>query len=481
METPEVVVAQPDAEVVTETPAVETAVEVVEQPQTSDDLWASVDLSFETPTPDETDNSGQDDQTPETVVEPPQSEEVEDEPEAETPSADEGSETIAESPYKLNRKDLRKAEAQLITPFRDPETPIEDVLKSMYEFNPIRTRELTEAVAKDLVSAYPDDVLQAVTGIEGITVEQVKQAVSGQPTATVPDIENSDYQAAIDTLTEIYGDNWRDPANDAELIGDDALYVPALRDALKKQDTTEKDAEIQALKTQLEELKPTVESIKTEQQASFERQMNDAYKTAAVEYRGRIEGKVIPQLLQEAGMVVSEADTAEVKGVKELVNGAFQSVNEYASDFDLFASHDFSGKDQLLKVVSRVDKFLNDASKAQAEASRATKDAVRQRYSAEAESLRQQAMMEEDTLAVLTQKAAKEFLASPRLAPVVKLLERNADLERLVNQSAVRPELLGSATSAGGESWADRVKAAAATGVNPFEMDISNVPTGITR
>jgi hypothetical protein len=365
-------------------------------------------------------------------------------------------------PFSFSRKELRKVEKEVLVPFRNPEVPINDVVTAFHKFNPLRTEEMVQTLVESAISAYPDDWVKQITGLD-LTVEDIKNLANAEP-QTPHRPEQSDDDSTEKYLTGLYGEEWRDKANDANLLDDDVQTARAYRQvlelkALVKNGDPEKQAKLDKAISELEELKPQVDAFKKYQDAQFENERSAIYNATVQEYRGAIEQHVIPKLFKEVGLETSEQDTDTVKNMKEYVRDRFSPVYGEASDFDMFVGQSYSGKDALGKTAQRVKTYFENAADFRAKAKTATKtDAAS--HIEKADSLEQLALKEQNTLKVLYKAAATEFVSSPQMKSLIGVLEENANLRRQQSKSG-RKEIIGSTvTSTDPNAWKEELKKA---------------------
>lgn len=437
----------------TEAPVAETVVETPtesapEAPSTSEDVW-STPFEFTAEEETEAPTEGQEPEAEITPVAPETDETaevVEEEDEAEPIQL----EASADKPAPLSRRKLREVEDKVLIPFRDPDADVLDAYAGLHEINPARAEALAQALIQESIEQYPDHWAQVLTGIDGVTVESLKQKYSNvEPTQVTDGLQSE----AEKQLTEFYGDSWRDPANDHEILDEHLPFVKAFREQTGKesQALSEKELEIQKLQEELNSLRPEVESIKTAQQAEFELRVTQAKDAAVSEYQAQIEKRSLPHLFEQAGLKVSESDTDAVKGVKEYIQGQFKSQEGFMSPFEQFAVTQFSKRDDLGKIIARVDKYLDEATKAEVKA-KTTKDANEvRRLEGIAQARRQDAKAEQDRLTVLHKAASQEFV---KTIPVMGILEELADANRRL---ALRGEIVGTTAAAVNSTWRDSI------------------------
>lgn len=403
-------------------------------------------------------------------VEPPAPEVSESKPEGEEAVTEEP-ETPAETEeepvpahFKLKRAELRQFEEDFLVPFRDPEADVMTAVEALYKFLPTRTTAMVESMLQESAKAYPEQWLAAITGVEGLTVEQVKKALERpEGTPIAPEQTDLAFSEEMKALTARYGEDWKDPEKDYLLGDDDRWAASLIRDALSVQAKAKQEGseELTKLKEELAELKPQIDEIKSASKLAFENDVDAEYQKSVRDYREAVETKAFPVIFKERGLDVSETDAEEVKGVKEAVTAAFKPpYGNFNSDFDMFTTYQFSQREEFAKTLKRVDTYKRQAAEKQIQSKNETDKAKAERLASEAASLNNQAEMEQDTITVWTQKAADEFLKTPRMSAMTKLLETNADLQRRLAQVTDRPELIGSAAvAANGNSWQDGVKA----------------------
>lgn len=383
-------------------------------------------------------------------------------------------------PAPLSRRKAERVVKGIIEPLRDPNTPIHDVLSALSEFHPTRTQQLAEAIVNESVQTFPDAWLQSITGLD-VTVDQIKAwAATGgsQPANTAPVQSNGEEaNELVKELNEIYGDDWKNPANDENLLEADVSVVKALRAQMAQNEAySALQKELEEAKSQLGEIKPQIEQIKTAQEAEFEQAMMNAYTNEIETYRSKVEGSSIPKVLEAKGLVTRDSDPPEIKAVKEMVAARFKPIEGYGSDFDIFLEKQFSGREPMHKAMTRVTQYLAEATKLEGESRRANgyESSV---LKTKADSLKQQAALEQDALTVWTRKAAAEFLDTSHVKPIIELLQQNADLQRRI-QATGRPEIVGQTAAIGENGWRAQIKEAKEQGVNPFDIDISGILGG---
>lgn len=459
-----------------ETPEVTETVEVETPELSGDERWEAIDLSAKlTPEVEEAEEATETEDKPE-ATDDDDRDETEDELSPSAPLPDEEAEasdiedeepdladvTASEGkPTQLSRRKLREVEKNVINPFRDPETPINEVLHAFEQFHPTRTHELRQAIVNESARQSPNEWVQALTGIPEITVEKVKELVERE--SQLPQVETAnDTETIKEYLTTYYGDSWQDPANDEALLVDDRKFIAAFRRQVELENTTkEKDSvwqqKFDSVQKELESLKPQIESFEQARQAEEARIVDTTYQNSVNEYRSKIEQKSLPKLFTDLNLTPNEADTDSVKEVKDFIKARFNPVYGEASDFDLYMTNEFSARETVGKIIHRVDNLLRNAAVAEAKAKSSASQADAARHASDASALKNQALMEQDAMTVLARKAAQEFLSSSHVAPVMKVLEENADLQRRLNANG-RVETIGSAALPNGNGWRDDLK-----------------------
>lgn len=378
-------------------------------------------------------------EVPEEKVEEPETEEPEEELQVE------------EIPTKkFSRTRLRQIEKEVLIPLTDPDVDVKDAFEALRNLAPQRTQEILASAVRESATAYPDDWLQVITGIEGITVDGIKEKFSDVEQAK----SEPQFADAEQRLTELYGEDWRDPNNDGEMLDEDKFLAQILRTIDGQKGV--KDQEIEALRKQLDELQPKIDEVTTAQEAEFQARFQETFNNSVNEFRGKVEKSALPKLFEETGLNDSADDTDSVKALKASIRQSFEPEYDLESAFDRFLMHGYEQKEMVGKVIGRVGKYLEQAAQAEVLAMKDKKNA--DRYKAEARSLRQQADDERDALTVLTRKAAKSFLESPYNAARMKVLEENADLQRRLSQVTGRKEVVGQTVPSMSDPWRDKIK-----------------------
>lgn len=443
-----------------------------DESEESDDAEVSDDVTEETAFPSEDELADADDAEPVNL---------EDQPEDDY-SEQELLDLDLDRPAPLSRRKAEKVVKGIIEPLRDPNTPIADVLTALAEFHPTRTQQLAESIVTESVQAYPDDWLRTITGLD-VTVDQVKEwAALGrrEPSNPAPAVGNSlENDETVAELDEAYGDIWRDPANDNQMLPADLPIAKAIRAQIQQsEEYAALQRELEATKLKLNEIQPQIESIKTAQEAEYEQFVNTTFAQEVDQYRQKVETNSIPKVLEAKGLLPRDADSEEVKEAKQLLASRFQPIEGYGSDFDIFLEKQFSGRDSMGKAMKRVAGYLSEAAKVEAEARRAVNVQHAQVLKTKANGLREQAISEQDALTVWTRKAASEFLETAHVKPILHLLEQNADLQRRL-QVTGRPEIVGQTAAIGGDGgFKSTIQQAKEQGVNPFDVDISSLLGG---
>jgi hypothetical protein len=384
----------------------------------------------------------------------PESGEEKAKPEEEKEDDDEPEIALADidpsKPPKLSRRQREKAVADIIDPFRDPSVPTEDVFNRLYALDPDRATSLVNTAVEKSVSSFPDEWLSQILG-ETVTVADVKAKLS---TPTQAQAESDTFSEIEKSLTETYGDAWKDASRDDELLSEDKAFVQAIRayrsdEAAKNQQLSDSEKKIAELE---QKLNTELGSIKDAQTQQIQQDTESLYEQSVGEYRGDLEKKSLAKVFEDAGLNPSENDTPDVKAIKEFVTARFDF--NKSGDFDRFVGTEFSDREKAQTIIARVDQNFKDAAKAEAEAKRATGDQAAQ-LRTQAKALRNKAQMEKATLTVLHRTAAQEFLGKA-LAPVMNVLKQNADLRRQLSQT--RPELVNGAAAAAGDGWKERLQ-----------------------
>lgn len=431
--------------------------------QSADDKWNAIDFSAKE----------------ENEVEPVPAESAVEEEGAAAEVVDESTETVEEDelpelsavessdgvPLPLSRKIFREVEAKTLTRLRNPDAPVADVIQGFSEFHPQRWAEVEKTIGVEFVHKsaedFPNEWLQAITGIEGLTVDQVKELVARPDVQTSAEVEPID---EIETyLTEFYGEDWKDPQKDHLLSADDVNAAKLARQLRILQDNntandSKQQTKIDALQKSLDEIMPQIEAVQTEQKLELERLEHQYYTTGVNDYRRAIEQRIMPKVFTEAGLDANENDSDAVKAVKDEIKSAFTSKYDEngGAEFDLYLSYQFPKREMLGKVVQRVDALLANEGKLKAQADKKASspdDAARLRK--EAASIRQQADTEQATLAVLHLEAARDFVKSK--SALMAVLDENAQLQRQLGMNGRRVEIVGSA-SANGQTFVESLK-----------------------
>jgi hypothetical protein len=470
--------------------AVDDGTEYVEV-SNSDEYWDAFDLSeYLTDSDEEAEET--DDAEGEKPAFPSEDSDVDAEGYAETEELDDEEPEFTEEellavdldrPAPLSRRKAERVVKGIIEPLRDPNTPIDDVLTAMAEFHPTRTQQLAEAIVAESVNSYPEEWLRSITGLD-VSVEQIRQwAEQGgsTPSNTAPiptQQDTTELNAAVSELDELYGASWRDPANDERLLDSDRTLARTVRSQMAQQDAySALQQELEQTKSQLNEIKPQIDDIRTAQEREFEQSVIQTYQNTVADYRQKVETNAIPKVLAIKGLVPRESDSDEVRAVKEVIASRFQPFEGYGSDFDVFLEKQFSGREAMTKAIQRVGANLAEATRLEAQ-SKFAPPADAHVLQLKANAIKEQAIMEQDALTVWTRKAAAEFLDSPMVQPMVQLLEQNADMARRL-QGVGRREIVGQTTAIGAEGGLQaRLQEAKSQGVNPFDVDISELLGG---
>lgn len=479
-ETQEIEVAQetPQAEEPAQEPIVEQSIE---------DKWDSLDLTSVLSEPSEEPQKTDDATAPseDAAAFPSEGTETDaEEAEIEERTDEELLQLDLDKPAPLSRRKAQKIVESVIEPLRDTSTPIKDVLSAMAEFHPTRTQELAEAIVADSLQAYPNEWIKSLTGLD-LTVEQIKdwaEKGGSSPSNTAPTptpVEDPEIEALINELNDVYGESWKDPLKDAEIMDADKAVVMAMRNTLAQNSAFESlKKELEDTKAQLGEIKPQVDNLASNQNAELEQSVISTFTAEVDAYRGKVEQNSVPKILENKGLLPKESDAPEVKAVKDFVASRFQPIDGYGSDFDIFLEKQFSGRESMTKAMKRVADNLIEASRLEVLATRAGNPQEAQVNLTKARALKEQALDEQDALTVWTRKAATEFLDTPMVKPIVELLEQNAELRRRVNASG-RPEIIGQTAATGDNGGIRaRVQEAKQQGVNPFDLDISDLLGG---
>lgn len=351
---------------------------------------------------------------------------------------------------RLNK--LEKRDKTLLEPFRDHNVPIQEAWTALANYMPTRAEELQSQILDASLKAYPNEVMSALLDKEGVTVDSVKAALEGKAESASKDAdrlsevpafaEQPEVKLLIDELDNTYGDDWRDPSKDGNLIDEDKLAVQSLRSMLATEAKQAKlnsqlQSQLEQARSQIEQLTPEVEGIKTEQQTQFEQDKKSAFTTFAQTYQNEIKEASVPSVLEEQGLTINDNDTESVKAVKSLVNSRFESQNGYDSDFQFFMENGYSQSDTVRTITDRVIRNIADASDAEVRAKRTNNAEEAKKLTARAEQLKSLVKDEQSTLTVLASQAASEYL-SKEFSPILKVLEENANLKKQTKQT--RPE-----------------------------------------
>lgn len=418
----------------------------VEDPVTADSLWSS-----ETPVIEE-------EAKPDEGIPP-----------AEAPAASEEipaqggtpAEEVEEAyDFKLNRKELREIDKDFLSPFRNPDIPITQAYEALASRWPKRAEALAQEILDTSIAKHPDQWMSALLGTE-ITVDKVKERLNSEPQPSTIATPNEGIARSIQVLTDEYGESWRDPAND-ENIADpsERAAIQGFRTQLATIEASE--AGKSALQEELTGLRSRFETIEKTQEVEFQNKITATHQTFSSEYREKIESGGLQKLLTDKSLVVSENDTPEVKGVKELVQSQFKPYHDMASNFDIFVMKEFTDRESFAKIIKRTDANLAEAAASSLKAQRAENDADRQRFEREVTAYKAEADREQDSLQVFYHKAASEFLETTN-APIMKLLEQNANLMRQLAANGERMEIVGGGVAPlanGNNGWSDKIASA---------------------
>ena len=145
--------------------------------------------------------------------------------------------------------------------------------------------------------------------------------------------------------------------------------------------------------------------------------------------------------MKDLGLETDERDIAEVKNVKSTLQSLFEPMDEYISDFDLFAVHKFSKAETLNKLMTRVGNNLANAELLEVQSTREKDKEKSVNLRDQAKNLRAEAYRDKDSLIVLRNNALKEFVKSPKVSSIMDLLEANANQQRQIAQLTGRPEM----------------------------------------
>lgn len=388
----------------------------------------------------------------------------------ETLTDDEKSQVNLPKPARRKLRALEKLEKAVLNPIRDTDTPIADAWKAISEFHPTRAQELAQAIAQESIRAYGDQWLPVILEREGITKEQIvnaldkKQDAPASPSPTTSDIpsltDRPEVQELVKYLDETY-DDWRDESKDEDLLDDDRLAVKSLRAQLAQEEALR--SQLAKAKEEIDSLKPEVDSIKENQQTEYEKRLEAAANEARTEYRSKVDSRVLPKVFDDLGLNPTESDPDGIKAVKSLIKSKYEADGEYISDFEHFAQSRFSERDNLEKVVRRVTKNLDDAASKTLQAQTLKDKSQADKLLSEASRLKELAQDEQDTIAVLLNRAGKEF--AKEYQPILDILAENAELKRKLSRGQRDPV---SGVSTPGTSRAEIMKQIGESD-NPFE------------
>lgn len=456
-----------------------------ETPKTADDLW-DVELKLPEQEQPEPEAPAADDQGDAVSTEPLPEESPNPSEESDEPNFDKLEKQLEthdpDKPVPLTRKERDTRARSILEPFRDPNTPIEDVFHALNEFQPVRTEELARKLVYNSLESDPDAwiaELGRITGktfIDAATVEG-SGLTPNTASATTEFESQPEIAEVIRQLDEIYGkDAWRDPANDEFVTSDDLTLVKAFRSQIGREESLKSvhDAELAKLKDKLDALQPQVDEIATAREAEFTAKRQEILMHDVDDYRSAVETRAFPKVFANLGLNPSESDSEAVKTLKRLVTSRFEPRNGMSySEFDAFVETGFSQKEQVTKAIGRVGQYLNQAADFDAKALRQPKDAASLKEKAAA--LRAQAKSEQDALTVWTQRAAKEFVEKDWNA-LSELLAENAELKRT---RGGREEIVSATTATGGSALQSRINEAKANRQNPFDIDLRDLmPSG---
>lgn len=360
-------------------------------------------------------------------------------------------------PFGLSRRELRQVENDLLIPLRNPDTPVSDVVAAFESYHPDRARQVFQHVVDEAARANPDAWIAALTGIDGLTVAEVKELRSRpqQPQVT----EQSDTSTER-YLNDLYQDSWKDPANDASLLDDDRITAQAMREVVKlrekvEQGDPETKAKLDSALKELEDLKTQATEFAEHKKAVFETEKANILQSAISEYRQQVEAPILDKVFKDLGLTVTDQDTEVTKEAKEFVQNLFKPQFGNEPVFVDFINESFTGRESFLAATRRVGNLFDQAAALEAKAKTSPQEA--QKLNAEAQSLRQRAKDEQAPIKVLVDAAAKEFLQHPFARWAMNSLETISNLQSKFAKSG-RPEIIGNtATGADPDAWKKNV------------------------
>lgn len=353
---------------------------------------------------------------------------------------------------------LDKLDKDFLTPLRDANTPPGEVFQKLMEYAPTSVQNIAQEAAKHSVGQYPNEWLNHILGTDGETVESVKarmsnaapdkaQTDSEQQTDFISIADTPEGQEVVEYYTSRYGEDWRNPVNDGDILDEDLAGIRVLRTNLANEAAQQK--RIAEMQSKIDELAPTVQQIQEQQKTQEETEIENAYQAAASAYEEKVRTRAVQSVFQKENLLITESDDEISKALKEQVASAFEPYAKgIPSRFDDFLAEKFSDRENLGKVIRRVDTYIKDAAELDYQAKKEKDSRKAESLRANAATLRGHASDEEATIAVLGKKAAKEYL-DKEAAPLKRALEEISRLRKQLKGN-VRPEITSTGAAGAG-------------------------------
>lgn len=334
--------------------------------------------------------------------------------------------------------------------------PIEEVMTKFESLAPERFKILSETAAHKLVDSNPDGTFRRAYVAEMLkqnpnydwrseqlpTIKDFVDFKNGNGNQSSNHAQPADLANAIAELDKTLDFDWRDEGNDGEFIDERELALVQTVRALEAQHKAVSEEKEKQSK-EYEDLKKEVNELKNGFKTETDSKLQTETLRIVNDYRDSVQAKLLPLIAKNTGLEITENDSSEIKGFKErrlaLYTGTpYEKANNLPSQFEFFAYHESSVKDEINLITDRIVKAQIEEAKAALAGN--TEEAKRHKASADSERI---PMME------MLAKANKEFKAS-YITPDLDLLEKfSSSLSTQINQAAQRVEVAsGSAQGA---------------------------------
>lgn len=229
-------------------------------------------------------------------------------------------------------------------------------------------QKLKQEAAHELVDANPEATFRRAYAIKKLaadpewdpqtaTIPSLDEIIAGPVTASDA-AAPADLSELVKGLDDVIGWDWRDETLDDQFQDDRELVMAkTIRslEATAAQAVADKEAADERATEAQKQAKTVVESKQTDDQKA----VADALNTRITEFRSSVDSKILPHVLRDTGLEVSTDDTPEIAEFKQLTAEMYQGTeyekaNSLPSRFESFLENEWSGRDRVEAVYTRI-------------------------------------------------------------------------------------------------------------------------------